>query len=117
MRTAILSNGTAQMLQSAIGSAQIGDLIDAVLSVDAVEVFKPHPRVYQLVLAHFDVAPDEVLFHSSNAWDAAAAGAFGFRVCWINRTRQPREYAFTTIEAELPDLTSVPDTIRTLRAG
>jgi 2-haloacid dehalogenase len=91
LRTCILSNGAPGMLDSAVRAAGIGHLLDAVLSVEDVGVFKPHPRVYGMVGAHFDVAPSEVLFVSANGWDAACATGFGFATVWINRADAPEE--------------------------
>jgi 2-haloacid dehalogenase len=92
VRTGILSNGSPEMLASAVASAGLEALLDAVLSVDAVRVFKTSPRTYELVLAAFKLAPKEVAFVSSNRWDVAGAAAFGFRAIWVNRARQPEEY-------------------------
>lgn len=92
MRTAILSNGSPAMLASAVDAAGLGDLLDAVLSVDALRVFKPDPRVYAMVCGHLGVADGAVSFQSSNAWDIAGADAYGFRTVWVNRTQQPPEY-------------------------
>lgn len=86
---AILSNGSPAMLEGAVGSAAIGDLLDDVLSVDSVGVFKPDARVYDLVGARFGCARDEVLFVSANGWDAASAASYGFRTLWINRAGDP----------------------------
>src|SRR5215204_4473789 len=76
-RTGILSNGSPDMLESAVASAGLAGLLDAVLSVDAIGIFKTSPRTYGLVTAAFDVAPAEVVFVPSNRWDAAGATAFG----------------------------------------
>ena len=76
--TAILSNGSPDMLNAAVASAQIGGLLDAVLSVEAVGVFKPARAVYDLVGAEFGTRAAQVLFVSSNGWDVAAAGGYGF---------------------------------------
>jgi 2-haloacid dehalogenase len=89
--TAILSNGTPEMLQRAIGNAKIAPLLDAVLSVEEVGVYKPHPRVYQLAVDRLGVPPEAILFQSANAWDAYAASAFGMRVVWCNRYGQKPE--------------------------
>ena len=83
---AVLSNGNPEMLERALGSAGISDLFDAVLSVDSIGIFKPHPDVYRLVTSYFDCPADEVTFFSSNPWDIAGAGHFGFRTIWVNRT-------------------------------
>jgi 2-haloacid dehalogenase len=89
---AILSNGSPDMLASAVASARLAELLDAVLSVDAVGVFKTSPRAYALVTSAFDVKPEEIVFISSNRWDAAGATAFGFRSVWVNRAGLPDEY-------------------------
>jgi 2-haloacid dehalogenase len=87
--TAILSNGSPAMLASAVAAAGLDTLLDAVLSVEAVGIFKPHRRVYDLVGQHFGEAPTAVLFVSSNGWDAAAAQGYGFTALWVNRDKQP----------------------------
>jgi 2-haloacid dehalogenase len=89
--TAILSNGSPEMLQSAVHSAGMSDLLDAVLSVDSVRQFKTTPTSYQMVQDHFGFAPAEVLFVSSNAWDALGASWFGFTTLWVNRQGLPPE--------------------------
>jgi 2-haloacid dehalogenase len=88
IRTAVLSNGSRGMLDAAVESAGLAPLLDAVLSVDDVGVFKPHPAVYRLAMEHFALAPEragEVSFLSSNSWDAVGAAHFGFTVVWCNR--------------------------------
>ncbi|MEL6374387.1 MAG: haloacid dehalogenase type II [Pseudomonadota bacterium] len=90
--TAILSNGDPDMLEAAIGSAGLGDVLDASLSVVDAGVFKPNFKVYDLVVDRFGCERASVSFQSSNRWDAAAAKAYGFGVCWINRAGQPAEY-------------------------
>lgn len=108
MPRAILSNGEPEMLADGIAAAQIGGLLDAVLSVEAAGVFKPDPRVYQLACDRFGVAPDAIAFFSSNAWDAFGAHVFGFRVFWVNRSGQPDEYGLRGTVPELADLAPVP---------
>jgi 2-haloacid dehalogenase len=83
--TAVLTNGTAASAEAALRCAQLRDHLDDVLSVDAVRVFKPHPKVYALASARFGCAPREIVFVSSNGWDAWGAATFGFRVAWCNR--------------------------------
>jgi 2-haloacid dehalogenase len=89
--TAILSNGSPEMLQSAVHSAGMSELLDAVLSVDSVHQFKTTPTSYQIVTDHFGFAPADVLFVSSNAWDALGATWFGFTTLWVNRQGLPPE--------------------------
>jgi len=89
--TAVLSNGATGMLESANRSAGIDKVLDSSLSVDTLRIFKPDPQVYELVTKEFDIEPEQVLFQSSNAWDAAGAAAFGFRVLWVNRFGQRPE--------------------------
>ena len=108
MRTAILSNGSRGMLDAAVASAGIGSRLDAVLSVDDVRVFKPHPDVYRLACDRLGVAPGAVCFLSSNAWDAAGAATFGFRVAWVNRFGQARERLPDAPEVEIETLDPLP---------
>ena len=85
LRLAILSNGAPSMLQSATRSAGIADLLDAVISVDEVKVFKPNPRVYALAPARLGVAPGEIGFVSANGWDVAGAASAGLTAFWMQR--------------------------------
>jgi 2-haloacid dehalogenase len=88
--TAILSNGTPKMLAAAVAAAGIE--LDAVLSVDTIGIFKPRPEVYRLAVEHLRLAPDEIVFVSSNRWDIMGATAVGFRTAWVNRADAPEEY-------------------------
>lgn len=108
LATAILSNGSPDMLKGAVDNAGIGGQLDAVLSVEDVGVFKPDARVYEMVGNHFGTAPDEVLFVSSNCWDACAAAGFGFVTAWANRKGEPVDRLPWTPAHEIGDLTSIP---------
>jgi 2-haloacid dehalogenase len=90
-KTAILSNGSPDMLQRLVTGAKLDGLFDAVLSVEEVGIYKTSPKVYQLALDRLGVKREEVAFQSSNAWDAYAASAFGMRVVWCNRYGQIAE--------------------------
>ena len=107
--TAILSNGEPKMLKGAVDSAGVADLLDDVLSVEDVGVFKPHSSVYQMVNDRFDTASDQVLFVSSNGWDAANAAGFGFYSVWVNRAGEPMDRLPWTPAQVLADLTSIPE--------
>ncbi len=107
--TAILSNGTPGMLGAAVESAGLGDLLDALLSVEAAGVFKPAAAVYDLVGAEFGTRPDRVLFVSSNGWDAAAAAGYGFDTVWVNRGAEPVDRLPWAPRRILPDLTRLPE--------
>ena len=96
------------MLAEGIAAAGVADLLDSVLSVESVGVFKPDPRVYQLACAHFSLMPGEMAFVSSNAWDAFGAREAGFHVFWVNRAGQPDEYGLRGTVQELPDLAGLP---------
>lgn len=107
-RTAILSNGSPRMLAAAVDNAGLGDLLDAVLSVEAVAVYKPHPKVYQHAVDQLGVAADGIAFQSSNAWDAHAASAFGMKVVWCNRYGQRRERLPGRPDHEIRSLSELP---------
>lgn len=108
LATAILSNGTPGMLRDAVASAGIAGLLDAVLSVEEVGVFKPDPRVYGLAVDRLRLAPEQILFVSANGWDAQAASAYGLRVAWCNRQGQPRERLPGAPDCELRGLAELP---------
>ena len=88
---AILSNGSPRMLEAAVRSSGLDPYLQHVLSVDAVKTYKPAPAVYALGPKAMGVPAGDLLFVSSNAWDVAGAKAFGYRVCWCNRTNAPME--------------------------
>jgi 2-haloacid dehalogenase len=106
-RTAILSNGAPPMLASAVAAAGLKSGLDAVLSVDVLKMFKPRMEVYALVTQEFSCKPADVVFVSSNRWDAMGATAFGFRTVWINRAGNPDEYADCPPVAVVSDLTGL----------
>jgi len=108
VQTAILSNGTPDMLDAAVRNAGISDLLDAVLSVEAVGVYKPHPKVYHLAVDRFGIPAVAISFQSSNAWDAYAASAFGMRVMWCNRYGQPPERLPGKPDYEIRSLAELP---------
>lgn len=108
---AILSNGSPAMLEGAVGSAGIGNRLTAVISVESVRVFKPARPVYDLVGQTLDVDPREVLFVSSNGWDAAAAGAYGFATAWVNRGAEPVDRLPAPPDHILTDLVKIPELV------
>ena len=113
-RTAILSNGSPEMLGALVKRSRLEHQFDAVLSADAVRAFKTHPRVYQYALDALGLPASAIAFQSSNAWDAHGASDFGMRVVWCNRYGQRRErlpgapdFEIRTL-AELPALLAKP---------
>jgi len=108
MRTAILSNGSPAMLDAAVKAAKLEPLLDAVLSVEEVGVYKPHPKVYQLAVDRLAVPASAICYQSSNAWDAYAASAFGMQVVWCNRYGQRRERLPGSPDREIGSLTQLP---------
>ena len=104
---AILSNGSPEMLASAVTAAGLDGVFDAVLSVDPLRIYKADPRIYEMVTTHFRAYPEAVSFQSSNRWDIAGASAFGFRTVWINRSGAADEYLDLPPKAVLPDLTGL----------
>jgi 2-haloacid dehalogenase len=108
IRTAILSNGSPAMLDAAVKAAKLETLLDAVLSVEEVGVYKPHPRVYQLAVDRLGIPASAISFQSSNAWDAYAASAFGMQVVWCNRYGQHRERLPGSPDREIKSLAELP---------
>jgi 2-haloacid dehalogenase len=103
-RLAILSNGSPAMLEAAVKSAALDQVLDDVFSVDAVGKFKTDPAVYDMVTTGWRLYPQAVSFQSSNRWDVAGATRFGFRTVWINRSGQPDEYRDFEPSLILPSL-------------
>jgi 2-haloacid dehalogenase len=108
LRTAILSNGTPAMLDAAVENAGLANLLDVVLSVEAVGVYKTHSKVYQLAVERLGIEAKSISFQSSNAWDAHAASAFGMRVVWCNRYGQRRERLPGAPDREVASLAELP---------
>jgi 2-haloacid dehalogenase len=109
LRLAILSNGTPAMLEAAVKNSGIEELIEKNFSVEEVGIFKPDPRVYHIAVDGLKVKPEEIVFQSSNAWDAAGASAFGFKVAWVNRFGQSEERLPGRPDAEIDDLMKLAD--------
>ncbi|MDU8925973.1 haloacid dehalogenase type II [Alisedimentitalea sp. MJ-SS2] len=108
LATAILSNGSPDMLDGAVNSAGISMYLDDNLSVESVGIFKPADVVYELVTQRFSCTRDEVLFVSSNGWDAACAAAYGFETAWVNRAGEPVDRLPGQPKHVLSDLTTIP---------
>ena len=108
LKTAILSNGSPAMLAALVKHNGLGQLFDAVLSVEEVGVYKPHPKVYQLAVDRLGVEPSAISFQSSNGWDAYAASAFGMRVVWCNRYGQRPERLPGKPDREITSLSELP---------
>lgn len=108
MRAAILSNGSPDMLHSAVHGTGIAEWIDAVLSVETVGIYKPHPSVYRMAPEALALDAGEIAFVSANAWDAHGASAFGLKVIWCNRYGQARERLPGAADAEVSTLAEIP---------
>ncbi|XUM22734.1 haloacid dehalogenase type II [Bradyrhizobium oligotrophicum S58] len=99
-RLAILSNGSPAMLDGLVKASAFDTLLDAVVSVDAHEIFKPSPQAYALIEETLGLGPSDVLFVSSNPWDVCGAKAFGLNVAWIERVT-PEAIAAACIKTDL----------------
>lgn len=105
---AILSNGAPRMLEAAVRSSGLAPLLDHVISVDRVRIYKPAAAVYALGPETLGIPADELLFVSSNAWDVAGAKAFGYRVAWCNRLGAPEEVLGLGADYVIPSLRELP---------
>jgi len=105
---AILSNGAPKMLEAAVRSSGLAPLLDHVISVDRVRIYKPAAAVYALGPETLGIPADELLFVSSNAWDVAGAKAFGYRVAWCNRLGAPQEELGLVADYVIPSLRELP---------
>lgn len=107
IRTAVLSNGNATMLETAFDNAKLLPWLDRLLSVDDAGVFKTSPKVYRLVTLAFGVRNEDVTLVSSNRWDIAGAVSYGFRGVWVNRAGLPEEYEAFAPTHVVRDLSAV----------
>ena len=112
LRLAILSNGSPRMLAAAAESAGLAPLLERVISVEDVRVYKPSPAVYRLAPDRLGLWPAEIAFVSANGWDAAGAKAFGFSVAWCNRSGLPPERLPDGPDLELRSLSELPPLVR-----
>ena len=108
LKTAILSNGSPTMLIAAVKNAGIGDLLNQVISVDAVRIFKPHPDTYRMGADTLKLPPERICLATTDAWDAAAARGLGFRTVWINRHGADAEILPHKPEFTIPSLKELP---------
>ena len=104
LATAVLTNGTRASATTLLERAGIHGLLDDVLSVEAVRVYKPHPRVYALATERFGCAPGAIVFVSSNGWDAWGGAHFGLDAVWCNRGGRPAEHLVPAARAALGGL-------------
>jgi 2-haloacid dehalogenase len=104
-KLAILSNGSPDMLDALVRNSGLDRILDATISIDAKKIFKPSPDAYTLIESTLHVPPAEVLFISSNPWDACGAKAFGLNVAWIERV-SPEAMALACVQSDVvPPLT------------
>jgi 2-haloacid dehalogenase len=99
-KLAILSNGSPDMLNALVKNSGLDRVLDATISIDANRIFKPSPEAYTLIESTLHIPPSEVLFISSNPWDACGAKAFGLNVAWIERVT-PEAMAQACVRSDL----------------
>jgi 2-haloacid dehalogenase len=100
------------MLEAGVKNSGIDELIEKNYSVEEVGIFKPDFRVYQMAVDGLEVRPEEIVFQSSNAWDASGASAFGFKVAWVNRFGQSEERLPGKPDVEIKSLMELPDLLK-----
>jgi 2-haloacid dehalogenase len=99
-KLAILSNGSTAMLEALVANSGLGRVLEATISIDSQKIFKPAPEAYALIESRLGVPPSEVLFISSNPWDACGGKAFGLNVAWIERVT-PEAMALACVRNDL----------------
>jgi 2-haloacid dehalogenase len=108
LQLVILSNGTPAMLEAAVKSSGLTDLINGILSVEEVGIYKPDPRVYGLAVDRLGLQAKQIAFMSANSWDAVGAANYGLRVAWVNRFGQRRERLPSQPDLEINSLAYLP---------
>ncbi len=108
VKTAILSNGTPDMLAAATRSAGLDEWLDAVLSIEEAGVYKPDPAAYTIAVDRLGMPAEAICFVSTNGWDAVGAANFGYRVAWLNRFGRPPERLPARPDAEITGLDALP---------
>ncbi len=116
IQTAILSNGSKEMLHTVVDKNHLTDLFDQLISVDDVRHFKVMPAAYQLLLNQFACQTDEILFVSCNAWDVVGAGWFGLTTYWVNRFALPFEKIGLPPNYQSPDLKHLMTVIKSIES-
>jgi 2-haloacid dehalogenase len=106
---AIISNGSHKSIAQVVNNSGMGWAFDELISVEDVQVFKPHPKVYELAERRMGHGREHILFVSSNGWDASAASLFGFPVCWVNRNLGPFDVLGATPTVVTEDLSAMAD--------
>ncbi|MGV3026654.1 haloacid dehalogenase type II [Clostridium thermobutyricum] len=91
LKLVILTNGSYKMINNAVESSGLKNILDSVISVEEVKKFKPNKEVYKIITDKFNVNLKEVVFFSSNGWDIIGASKFGFNTIWINRFNKETE--------------------------
>ena len=104
IKTAILSNGSYDMLNSAVKNSKFDELISEVISVDECKKFKPHRDVYNLVIDKFNINKKNCIFFSSNCWDIHGASNFGFQTVWVNRKNNIDEFLPGKVDYQVQSL-------------
>ena len=104
IKTAILSNGSYDMLNSAVKNSKFDELISEIISVDECKKFKPHRDVYQLVIDKFNIDKKNCIFFSSNCWDIHGASNFGFQTVWVNRKNTIDEFLPGKVDYQIESL-------------
>ena len=104
IKTAILSNGSYDMLNSAIKNSKFDELISEVISVDECKKFKPHRDAYNLVIDKFNINKKNCIFFSSNCWDIHGASNFGFQTVWVNRKKNIDEFLPGKVDYQVESL-------------
>ena len=99
-KLAILSNGSTDMLNALVRHTGLDRVLDATISIDSKRIFKPSPDAYALIEEKLGVSPVEVLFVSSNPWDACGAKSFGLNVAWIERVT-PEAMALACVKSDI----------------
>ena len=110
-KIAILSNGTADLLNELVESNKLNNLFDDIFSIEEVKIYKPDPRVYELPIKKYKIKSEEITFLSANTWDVSGGGNFGYNSIWVNRHNSIFDILDFQPKNEISNLTQLLDIV------
>ena len=110
-KLAILSNGTPELLNDLVKKNNLNNLFDDLFSIEEVQIYKPHSKVYDLPIKKYNIKPNEIVFLSANTWDVSGGGNYGYHSIWVNRNKSHFDNLDYLPKNEIGNLTQLLDIV------